>query len=432
MKPQTGTNQISGWVHWTAVAVWIIFSAASIGLFAAGVFPSYLENVWTAAMMYPSDLQGMGVSVIFYAAFQTALDVLLAAAFFGIGIVIFTQGHNDWMMILVSLTCISFGMLFVPTLDVTAASYPAWAIPVAVIRGTGLALSIIAGFYLMPDGRFVPKITRWLALVWLTLVIAWVLFPSLPANLVYISTWSDNLALSFTIYGLWYLSGVAAQVYRYKRVSRPVQQQQTKWVVLGTSAAVAAFFFFNMPLIFFPQLDRPGYAHLLYNFFARPAYIMVTAFVPASMAISILKYRLWEVDRIINRSLVYGILTLILGVAYIIMVLVLRTSLVSFTDNPSTITTILSTLAVAAMFHPVRKFLQAWIDRQFFRRKYDAQMTLEQFRISIRNKVDIGSLSNELIRLVDKTIQPETISLWLVVRNEDEVEPKQAVKQAGR
>jgi hypothetical protein len=136
-----------------------------------------------------------------------------------------------------------------------------------------------------------------------------------------------------------------------------------------------------------------------------------------------LKFRLWEVDRIINRSMVYGILTLILGLTYVGMVLVLRSSLMSFTRNPSTITTILSTLAVAALFTPVRNFLQSWIDKRFFRKKYDAERTLEQFRMSLRNKVDMNSLSKELIALVDKTIQPESVTLWLVSKGDKDREP---------
>lgn len=374
-------------------------------------------------MMYPDNLQVLGLSITAYAAFQTALDVISAIAFFAIGIIIFIRGWRDWMMILISLTMITFGMLFAATLNILAETYPIWTVPVTLVRAVGLELSLIAGFYLFPDGRFVPKVTRWLAVLWTIMVIAWSLFPKLPANLVYATTWGENLGLSFGFYGFWYLTGLVSQIYRYKRVSGPVEKQQTKWVVFGMSSAVIGFILFNIPLAFFPQLERPGYPHLLYSFIAEPLYMLVTIFVPISIAISILKFRLWEVDRIINRSVVYGILTLFLGLTYIGLVLGLRASLMSFTPNPSTITTIISTLAVAAMFTPVRNFLQSWIDKRFFRRKYDTERTLEQFRMSLRNKVDMNSLSKELIALVDKTIQPESVSLWLVTTGEKDREP---------
>lgn len=425
-------NPISKRAHALLLTLWFVITAGSIALFIGGITPQYLKEVWAAAMMYPSNLEGLGVSIPFYAGFQTALDVISATVFIAVGLLIFIRGWKDWKLILVSLTMTTFGMLFVSTLSILVETYPIWTIPASIIRAFGLGLSLPVPFYLVPDGRYIPKITKWLTVLWLAMTAAWAIFPQLPANLIHATTWDDNLGLSFGLLGIFFVSGVAAQIYRYRKISGPVEKQQTKWIVLGTTAAVVGFILFNTPMAVIPELKRPGFPHLMYTFLAEPVYMVVTALVPVSIAISMLKYRLWDVDRIINRSLVYGILTLILGGVYIALVLMLRTSLLGFTGNSSTITIILSTLAVAALFTPVRNFLQGWIDRQFFRKKYDSQRILELFRQSLGTRVDISSISHELIAVVDQTIQPESVSLWLAKRGDDDDPAQAAASKAGR
>lgn len=403
--------------------IWLLIAAVNIFLFIIAIPIEYGVELRAAVTSYGPHLPRLNLSPEFYAITQTGLDVLLAAAFIIIGVIIFFYRPGDGILILISLTYMTFGTLFVSTLHTLGNAEPFFYPIVSFIRAVGLGLSVIGGFYLIPNGRFVPPVTRYLAILWTLLVIGWLFIPALPANLIHLTTWSENLGLAFTIYGSFYFSGVLAQIYRYKKVSTPIQRQQTKWVVLGASGAVLGFVLFHIPLILYPSLDQPGYGHLLYIFTAKPVYHALVLLAPVSVLFSIMRYRLWDVDRLINRSLVYGILTVVLAALYFGLVIFLRTALLGFTEHNSVLSVIVSTLAMAALFHPLRGAIQKWIDMRFFRRKYDTEKTLEAFRHNLRHLVDLNQLTGELIRLVDGTVQPEHVSLWLkgTVRSPEDV-----------
>lgn len=397
----------------SARIAWMLVAAASIFLFILAIPIEYQQELVRAVGIYEPHLQRLNLSPEFYAAFQTGLDVLLAGSFIIVGGLVFFYRTGDGILILVSLTYMTFGTLFVPTLYNLGIAQPVFYPVVSFIRAMGLLLSVIGGFYLVPNGQFVPSITRYLSLLWIVLVAGWLFIPDLPANLIHLTTWSDNLGFAFLLYGGIYLTGVLAQLYRYKKVSTPIQKQQTKLVVLGTAGAVLGFVIYHIPLIINPSLDQPGYSHLLYIFTAKPIYHALVLLVPLTVSFSILRYRLWDVDRLINRSLVYGTLTVVLAVLYFGLVIFLRTALLGFTEQSSVISVIISTLALAALFNPLRGSIQKWIDLRFFRRKYDTEKTLEVFRQNIRQKVNLNQLTDELIDIVDNTIQPEHISFWI-------------------
>jgi len=392
---------------------WMLIASVSIFLFVLAVPIEYQQELVRAVSIYEPHLERLNLSPEFYAIYQTGLDVLLAGSFIIVGGLVFFYRTGDGILILVSLTYMTFGTLFVPTLYNLGIAQPFFYPVVSFIRAMGLLLSIFGGFYLVPNGKFVPSITRYLSILWIILVLGWLFIPRLPANLIHLTTWSDNLGFAFLLYGSFYLSGVLAQVYRYKKVSTPLQKQQTKLVVLGTAGAVLGFVIYHIPLIINPSLDQPGYSHLLYLFTAKPIYHALVLMVPISVSFSILRYRLWDVDRLINRSLVYGTLTVVLAVLYFGLVIFLRTAFLGFTEQSSVISVIISTLAIAALFNPLRGSIQKWIDLRFFRRKYDTEKTLEAFRQNIRQKVNLNQLTDELINMVDDTIQPEHISLWI-------------------
>jgi hypothetical protein len=137
------------------------------------------------------------------------------------------------------------------------------------------------------------------------------------------------------------------------------------------------------------------------------------ALVPVAAGIAILRYRLYDIDRIINRTVVYGLLTALLGAVYAGAVLVLGQVFGGITAEPPSWAVAGAILAVAALFQPARRRIQAGVDRRFNRCNYDAAKTIEAFSVRLRDQIDLDTLSTELLSVVDQTMQPTTISLWL-------------------
>jgi hypothetical protein len=135
--------------------------------------------------------------------------------------------------------------------------------------------------------------------------------------------------------------------------------------------------------------------------------------IPISMGIAILRYRLYEIDILINRTLVYGTLTAILAAVYFGGIVLLQGVFVALTGERSTLAVVASTLAIAALFNPLRRRVQGFVDRRFYRRKYDARKTLETFSAKLRDETNLDALSDDLVRVVRETMQPAHVSLWL-------------------
>jgi hypothetical protein len=183
-------------------------------------------------------------------------------------------------------------------------------------------------------------------------------------------------------------------VVRFRR-ARGVERQQLKWLVYGWGLSAAA-----NTLV--PVSWAAGILPWLVNWA-----------VAIAIAVAILRYRLYEIDRLINRTLVYGLLTALLGAVYAGAVLVLGQLFGGLGDEPPSWAVAGATLAVAALFQPARRRIQAVVDRRFNRRKYDAARTVEAFSTRLRDEVDLDTLSNELLGVVDQAMQPTTASLWL-------------------
>jgi hypothetical protein len=204
---------------------------------------------------------------------------------------------------------------------------------------------------------------------------------------------------------------VATQIYRYRRISTPRERLQTKWVVYGFSIGILTFvltIILGVTLTPASQLQSQVGA-LIPDTIATVCFLLV----PISIAIAILRSRLYDIDKIINRTLVYGALTVILAAVYAGLVLGLQALLGGLLHLTNGIALVVSTLAIAALFHPLRRRIQNMIDRRFYRRKYDAARTLAAFSASLRQEVDLEQLSEQLVAVVEETMQPAHVSLWL-------------------
>ena len=208
-------------------------------------------------------------------------------------------------------------------------------------------------------------------------------------------------ALGAILFGLLLLCAAAAVtsvVLRFRR-AQGVERQQLKWF---TYAAALLILFLLLSDYLLPQ---SGVVEALYG--------LVVALVPVAAGVAIMRYRLYDIDRLINRTLVYGTLTALLGGVYAAAVLVLGQVFGGVAGSPPPWAVAGATLAVAALFQPARQRIQAMVDRRFNRRKYDAAKTVEGFTARLRDQVDLDTLSAELLAVVEQTMQPTTASLWL-------------------
>jgi hypothetical protein len=199
---------------------------------------------------------------------------------------------------------------------------------------------------------------------------------------------------------------VASSLFVRLRRAVGVERQQIKWFAYAAAATISGI---TLAYMIPDTIDTPIW-------FERVGFALNIAVIPAipiSMGIAILRYRLYEIDLIINRTLVYGALTAILAAVYFGGIVVLQRFFVSLTGQKSTLAVVASTLLIAALFTPLRRRIQSFIDRRFYRRKYDARKTLEAFSAKLRDETDLEALNDELVGVVRETMQPAHVSLWL-------------------
>lgn len=191
------------------------------------------------------------------------------------------------------------------------------------------------------------------------------------------------------------LGAVASVVVRYRR-SQGIERQQLKW-----------FLYAAAPIMTIPVLDFvPGIIGGL-------VFGVVLVGIPSAIGIAVLRYRFYDIDRVINRTLVYVILTVTLIAVYVGSIVLLQYVFRTLTGSESQLAVVASTLAIAALFSPLRRRIQGFIDRRFYRKKYDAAKTLAVFSDKLRNETDLDALSTELLAVVRNTMHPEHVSLWL-------------------
>jgi hypothetical protein len=218
------------------------------------------------------------------------------------------------------------------------------------------------------------------------------------------------------------LTALCSLIVRLRR-GRGDERQQIKWFLYAAVPGVVSL----SPALLDAMLLHFSSNFLLFNtaynynvivswdFLTYSIYVAVFAalIVPVFTYIAILKYRLYNIDILINRTLVYGSLTATLIALYFGGIVLLQTLFVALTGQQSTLAVVASTLLIAALFTPLRRRIQSFIDRRFYRRKYDARKTLEAFSAQLRDETDLEALNNDLIGVVRETMQPEHVSLWL-------------------
>ena len=211
----------------------------------------------------------------------------------------------------------------------------------------------------------------------------------------------ENVGMSLLMAAVF--ASVASLIVRFRR-SRGDERQQLKWFAYS-AALLAISILLGLMSNFMPVLEFGPYGSALQ--------ILGVCSIPIAVAIAILKYRLYDIDLIINRTLVYGSLTAMLVAVYVGAIVLMQRVFVALTGQQSTLAVVASTLLIAALFSPLRQRIQLFIDRSFYRRRYDARKTLEGFSTKLRDKTDLETINDDLVGVVRETMQPAHVSVWL-------------------
>jgi hypothetical protein len=227
------------------------------------------------------------------------------------------------------------------------------------------------------------------------------------------------------------LASALSLVLRYRR-SGSEQREQIKWIAFaGSFVGLMSLITVVSTLIFAPEFADSTGTQPLWLGVVQDVELLSFAGIPVAVGIAVLRYRLYDIDVIINRTLVYGSLTATLIALYFGGIVVLQRLFVLLTGQQSTLAVVASTLLIAALFNPLRRRIQSFIDRRFYRRKYDARKTLEAFTAKLRDETDFDALNAELVGVVNETIQPAHVSLWLRPDPEQWEKRRAAIREAG-
>jgi hypothetical protein len=336
----------------------------SVAILAAATWldPSFASVLGWSRETYAEAAAGLGLSTGGLDAFHILAATLTRLGYLGMAALIYFRRPHDPAALFVALTVATFSVTAV-FVGETVQNNPWLAGPLDLVQAVGQTCMFVFAF-IFPDGRFVP---RWMS--WPTLVMVG------AAMLARFETFSTSPLFQtiLTLFLLWYFACIPAQIYRYRRAADPVQRQQIKWGVVGIALFALLtggnWFIFGYWL---PQanplLQQPSSLALGYQFTRSLAATLGALALPVTLSIAILRYRLWDIDVLIRRTLIYSVLTALLALLYFGSVVVIQGLLRGLTGGQSQVAIVLSTLVIAALFVPLRARVQRAIDRRFFRR----------------------------------------------------------------
>jgi signal transduction histidine kinase len=308
-------------------------------------------------------LRTLGISITAYATYWTVVNLLFALVYCAIAAFLFWRKSDDRMALIACFALVVMGVAFPSIPNALAAVRPAWWLPVTLLEALGLP-SLTVFLFLFPTGRFVPLWTRWVAVGFAALYMLSTFF---PGSVFSFAHWPRLLTLPLPL--VWLGSLVFAQVYRFRRVSTAVERQQTKWVVFSVVIALLGFLLLAfLPLAFLPLLFPGQSLTLLPSVFVITSVYLLLLLIPISVAFAILRYRLWDIDIIISRTLVYGALTVCVICLYALVVGMLG---VLFQAQGNVVISLFATGLIALLFSPLRDRLQQAVNRLMYGERDD-------------------------------------------------------------
>jgi signal transduction histidine kinase len=393
---------------WVAVAVLTVFCIAV----SIPVEFARLQMVCTRAACQPEaltpanvrELGSMGLSADFFAGYRIVVELVFAVTSFAVGALIFWRKSEERMALFVAFALVTYGSLAfidsVDNLDAVAAGNPALWGSLTLVTFMGNIFPVLF-FYLFPDGTFVPRWTRVVAILLVVVGVCFHFFPDSSLSQWFRSPPGLGLGVCFIATALF------SQLYRYRRVSGPVQRQQTKWVVFGTTAMVIA----QAVTFLFPL---QGSTHVILKLIPDTVLYLALLLIPLSIGVAILRYNLWDIDLVTNRTLVYGALTASVVLLYVLVVGGLG-ELLQVPGN--LIISLLATGLAAVLFQPLRERLQRGVNRLMYGERDDPYAVLSRLGSRLESTLAPAAVLPAVAKTVKEALKLPYVAIQLRRQN---------------
>ncbi len=408
---------------------WVLLTLTSLWAFGFNLYwiIQYFANP-PGSLVAALHEMGLALGVLF--ALNLLFSLIIYVCYFVVAQLIILRGAGERFTVLAAVVLLAFGTVnAVPIIPeyLQFFFHAPWYFAIPFYLNNILGWTLLTPFLIIyPDGKFVPRWTLWLGIVGAMVSFAW------ASNAETFSMVQGAWAILLTTAAAIEYGGILyAQVWRYRHHYNPLQKQQVKWFLYGLVITALMLIAVTPITPFFADPTIPPtqlvWAELLYMLFG-----LGFVALPIAVGFAILRYRLWDIDVIIRRTISYGILAALLAAIYFGSVIVLQQLLAtilgdmlsrtpgipdimgdSTSGQRSEAITVLSTLAIAALFIPLRNRIQGMIDKRFYRKKYDAQKVLHEFSVTVRDETDLEQLTGSLLGVVNETMQPRSVSVWL-------------------
>ena len=391
--------------RWVQRAWWFTVMVSALALFAIAVPVRYAQLSHTTDNLTPAQalvladvLAVFGQDLATHIRVVMAIEILVVVAFTAIGLLIFWR-RRDRVALLLSAGMVTYSTWLSPPLTTLASASPMWQRPVYFIEAIGFLLAVVT-LCVFPNGKYTPRWTLGLLVASIALGLGWILLPDSPLNL----SRAYQLSLpSFVIIECWWLAAIVAQFCRFAWYATPIERQQTKWIVFGFAVGTSLYITLMVDRIILPLFGESRAAGIVYDLFFVPAFLLVLLVVPLTFAISIFRYRLFEIDLVIRRTVVYTTLTAILAGIYIASIGFFQRLFVATTGDRSEAAVVLTTLVLAAAFTPVKTGLQSLVDKHI-KDVPDPTKPLRTFGDQVRSFVDLLDVDQLCLRLLQESV----------------------------
>jgi signal transduction histidine kinase len=425
-SPPLADTRLSGTRLRLARWGWIVLMLIFCGFYLAGVLVYYIQfhgfqqGAYAHLLAMPAVVSGYDTFVSLYliltgpyATLNITLITCFSPVWIAVSLVIFWRRSDDWMALYIALLLVMLVTSLSPAFSVLSRVVGLTSpegVCITLLRLLSFS-SVIFFFALFPNGRFVPGWARWMTLAYLAWQVPLCLPSTSPFSLVH---WPPLLLASLLLCMI--LACGFAQLYRYRRVSTAIQRQQTKWVVFGMLMGTLFDAANLLPPLIWPALSQPGPAHSLYAILSEVTFPLVLLLVPITIGVAVLRYRLWDIDLLINRTLVYGLLTASIIGLYLLVVVGLGTL---FSVLGNLLLSLLATGLVAVLVQPLRQRLQRAVNHLMFGERDEPYRVLARLGSRLEATLATDSLLPTIVQTVAQALRLPYVCITSKQQGED-------------